>query len=552
MEDIPGAEEQLKLVAGQLSAPDAILEPGVTDDLIRYIENGGSATEVVAMLSENFLGTTHALSTMSSWLEEAGMAKEAVNGLAEQQLSSLLVKHFDATKADNLFMSEDIPEWLEETVAHPMWRDMLTGLVSSHENCYFLKHAATIISEKGYQTGCGGGARRSLTVAEFTAQVGQHVAHILQAIPGISAYEAKVKELADLLCADQHLFIYGTVLLQSASKQRHGHKLRRILQDVLAAGLEKNHDVLQLSLVLSSNPGHQRAVMSLRSMISRQALNPSDITVLNRLYSSSNPPPVELLRQPVFLELLITCLFKPGNVVKPDHLPMYSYLLVYAGCVYESGRQGNHTVNTSELKDCQQRLGIVRAICRRADSSLSDLLAELPVLFPHLSLSIIAMAMMRWCAFTLSKESVFSVVTDTIALPFVILDEIATLHPGKHQEIFDLYVQLTNNTYQTLDTLVQLELKKTLMDRFLHLISLGFVLPVLGYILTCTNESFDRSVLRHFVSELLDMVGPPFSQQFMDALLPVVRNAAVTSSLRVPDGSDPVSAFIAYCQNETA
>ena len=42
-------------------------------------------------------------------------------------------------------------------------------------------------------------------------------------------------------------------------------------------------------------------------------------------------------------------------------------------------------------------------------------------------LAIISMATLRWCAFTLSKESVFSIVTDTIPLPFVILDEVSVV-----------------------------------------------------------------------------------------------------------------------------
>ena len=46
--------------------------------------------------------------------------------------------------------------------------------------------------------------------------------------------------------------------------------------------------------------------------------------------------------------------------------------------------QGGLTVDASQLKDSLQAFSIVRAICRRADSSLSDLLAELPVLFQHL------------------------------------------------------------------------------------------------------------------------------------------------------------------------
>ena len=44
----------------------------------------------------------------------------------------------------------------------------------------------------------------------------------------------------------------------------------------------------------------------------RNALNPADIVQLHRLYNTSDPPPVELLRIPQFLQLLIDALFKPG------------------------------------------------------------------------------------------------------------------------------------------------------------------------------------------------------------------------------------------------
>jgi negative elongation factor C/D len=46
--------------------------------------------------------------------------------------------------------------------------------------------------------------------------------------------------------------------------------------------------------------------------MSRNTLNPADIVQLHRLYSGSDPPPVELIRIPQFLHLLVDALFKPG------------------------------------------------------------------------------------------------------------------------------------------------------------------------------------------------------------------------------------------------
>lgn len=50
---------------------------------------------------------------------------------------------------------------------------------------------------------------------------------------------------------------------------------------------------------------------------------------------------------------------------------------------------------------------------------------------------------------------------------------------------------------------MQLELKKTLLDRMVHLFSKGFVLPVVSYICKCWDkQDTDISLIRHFVTEV--------------------------------------------------
>lgn len=51
--------------------------------------------------------------------------------------------------------------------------------------------------------------------------------------------------------------------------------------------------------------------------------------------------------------------------------------------------------------------------------------------------------------------------------------------------------------------LPQLELKKTLLDRMVHLLSRGYVLPVVGYIRKCLEKlNTDISLIRYFVTEV--------------------------------------------------
>lgn len=49
----------------------------------------------------------------------------------------------------------------------------------------------------------------------------------------------------------------------------------------------------------------------------------------------------------------------------------------------------------------------------------------------------------------------------------------------------------------------QLELKKTLLDRMVHLLSRGYVLPVVSYIRKCLEKlDTDISLIRYFVTEV--------------------------------------------------
>lgn len=46
---------------------------------------------------------------------------------------------------------------------------------------------------------------------------------------------------------------------------------------------------------------YPQALQALNSMLSRNALNPADISVLYRNYSATEPPPLDLIRIPQFL-----------------------------------------------------------------------------------------------------------------------------------------------------------------------------------------------------------------------------------------------------------
>lgn len=161
-------------------------------------------------------------------------------------------------------------------------------------------------------------------------------------------------------------------------------------------------------MALNGAAGHPQACQALTSMLSRNTLNPADITVLFRNYSNSDPPPIDLIRTPQFLgntcfislhtyckltlvvsefcfkfsELLVDALFKPGVKLNPEHKPKYVYLLAYAASVCESvNKKGQKkTINKEELKPTMQAIETVHSICN-VNKGSSELIADIATLY---------------------------------------------------------------------------------------------------------------------------------------------------------------------------
>lgn len=61
------------------------------------------------------------------------------------------------------------------------------------------------------------------------------------------------------------------------------------------------HDVTPITMALNNASGYPQACQALTSMLTRNTLNPADITVLFRIYSAVDPPPIDLIRIPQLL-----------------------------------------------------------------------------------------------------------------------------------------------------------------------------------------------------------------------------------------------------------
>ena len=46
------------------------------------------------------------------------------------------------------------------------------------------------------------------------------------------------------------------------------------------------------------------------------------------------------------------------------------------------------------------------------------------------------------------------------------------------------------------------------------------------------------------ILQVLEMIAPPYSREFIEIFLPIVKNKSITGTLKTPDGKDDVSKFI--------
>jgi negative elongation factor C/D len=154
-------------------------------------------------------------------------------------------------------------------------------------------------------------------------------------------------------------------------------------------------------MALNGAASFPQACEALSSMLSRNALNPADISVLYRNYNLPDPPPIDLIRTPQFLgrydsiellgsiliiiisELLVDALFKPGVKLNPEHKPKYIYLLAYTASVSDTcNRKGpaKRQIVKDELKSTMQAVEKVHTICNLEKGS-TELTAELSTLY---------------------------------------------------------------------------------------------------------------------------------------------------------------------------
>uniref|UniRef100_A0A8C2ZVH2 Negative elongation factor complex member C/D n=1 Tax=Cyclopterus lumpus TaxID=8103 RepID=A0A8C2ZVH2_CYCLU len=521
----------------KFSSKDYIMEPAIFNTLKTYFQSGGSPEHVIQLLSENYSAVAQTVNLLAEWLIQMGVEPAQVQERVENHLKSLLIKHFDPQKADSIFTVEgETPAWLEQMIAHTTWRDLFYKLAEAHPDCLMLNFTVKLISDAGYQGEITSVSTACQQLEVFSRVLRTSLATLLDG--GEENLEKNLPEFAKMVCHGEHTYLFAQAMMSILSQEEQGGSaVRRIGQEVQKSAHERGHDASQITLALGTAAAYPRACQALGAMLSKGALNPADITVLFKMFSSMDPPPVELIRVPAFLDLFMQSLFKPGSKINQDHKHKYIHILAYAASVVETWKKVKRYWSIM-LNKLDTKRWLVRH-----PALLTSCVFEFR--FP-----VVAMGVLKWVDWTVSEPRYFQLQTDHTPVHLALLDEICTCHQLLHPQVLQLLIKLFETEHSQLDVMEQLELKKTLLDRMVHLLSRGYVLPVVGYIRKCLEKlNTDISLIRYFVTEVLDVIAPPYTSDFVQLFLPILENDSIAGTIRTEGDHDPVAEFIAHCKS---
>jgi negative elongation factor C/D len=303
-------------IAKNFSQRDYIMEPSIFLQLKRYFQAGGEPELVIDQLSQNYTATAQMANLLAEWLVAAGMDIQEVQAMVENHLKDMILKSFDPKKADTIFTEEgETPSWLTMLIEHKTWRDLIYRLAEEYPDCLMLNFTIKLISDAGHQSEITSISTAAQQLEVFSRVLKTSITKILAKNPSDGEeWQKSIAELAKMVCFGQHTYIYSQILIHVlAQETKGGANMKRLAQEIQRYALKNGLNVTPITMALYGNAQieHPQACEALSSMLTRNCLNPADINVLYRCYSSNSPPPpIDLIRNPQFLDLLVDSLFK--------------------------------------------------------------------------------------------------------------------------------------------------------------------------------------------------------------------------------------------------
>ena len=541
----PMEQERADLLE-QFQAPDAIMEPKIKANIAQYVRLQGDPADVIHLLSNGYVGYAAMAGIVSDWLVDSGMKQEEVSTLMHAHIENLILQNFNVDRA-NAILTTGKARWLNDMIKYPTWRRMIYHLSQVYPMSPLFNLFIKRICDAEYLDEIAQVNAVANEVDVFSTVVAHSISKLVQ--KSEMELDKSLDDFCRIACQSQHTYLYTQCLLHSAIAG-HPHSaalLKRLTQELQTSASARQREAWLYNLLFTGSTAFPMVVTCLQNILNAREPLLMDVANLHELYSrGSGAPPVELLRVPALFEILISQLFNTQSIqtLPADHLNKCIFLVAYAASARDELTGGNIMgSNTTELKDTIQALE--NAVTTLKETSLHA--SALSVLYETLKFPVVSQGILFWLRSLVCDPSFFSAFNSNIVpAHLALMEQIATHHELLHPSVFSLLKDMFDVQYNV-DPLLVLDLRRMLLDRLLYLLSLGYALPVMQFVLERVRSN-DLTLTIHFVSQALAICSAPFSAQWVESFVKLLTVEEVTASLR-RKGSAMVEALAILCRD---
>ncbi|OQR84623.1 negative elongation factor [Achlya hypogyna] len=566
-----------------LGKTDAIMELDILSSINGFLRSHTDANGpelLVKQLSSSYRGHPEMTRLVSSWLDildapdpaaVAASAPASKDGwedpdtLTYSYLKASIVERYDPKLLSNVLSDSVVePAWLKSMLQDHKWRLMLIELAEKHSSCGLLQYAIRRISEAGHHKEIASITNANVFFSVFNAIV----TDMLQRMPAAAVDEVRddVAALEKMCSHAAYSYVYTQdVLLQLDSRLRARPdaaalraKIDRLRQELHAGVLAKHgvRKVLPFYVLKRATVAQAFPVLAqaMDLMYRERKVSAACAELLKTVYERPSPPPVAHLREVAVLEKLTDALFHPYESIGEAHRAACAYVLAYAGSVVD-GRSlldtQPATLTPPPLEAIVTALVEASAICK-SETTLSYNMHEseaVEKLQRAMETPVVAMGVLHWLSRLLESKSFLNGPFLHACFPVFLklLRHDVELHMVQWPTVFRVLVKALMCQPESNPVKV-LELKRETLRCMVHLMTCGYVLPVLHFILRST-DALDQALLRNFVQLVHARIAAPFSDRFVGEWTKVLVHPKVLLALKScpTDTKAKLAHFATYC-----
>ncbi|CAJ0747851.1 21784_t:CDS:10 [Entrophospora sp. SA101] len=502
----------------KLSGPDAL------DTLIEYITLTQDTKGVFDILSSYYIGTPSKIKYMKQLYDLYVKDETDPQNIMHEVLKEIVIENYDNEKMDNALKndSEDLNPVLK-LIDKPFWRKTIYDLSDKYPDSYFLNSVIQRIADKGYTDEIKNLKSASAYVSVYSKVILNQF-KILLLKDDDASLNVEIPELMKTVSLNPHTYIFVQALIKRIIQSMNGYAFRRIYKELekgITRVINKDHVHILRTLVMA--PPAQ-----ISSAIAKIPLTPGDVVALHKSYSSPNPPPPVFLRDPQLLYFILNAIYVPSEQnknFKQDLKEKYLYLAAFAASAKDLP---DGTIDTSKVNDTLITLKKLETTVTRRGVTGVEFNSVVKDFLEYMDKPVASMGIIFWIRHVLRDTSFYEkhFKQNEVPVPHLILEEIAYRHSYQRNHIFNAFKgDLELDSLKVTPEMMFL-IRQQLLDRFLYLVQLGFVMQVLQY-MESMIKGLDERLLFYFVRKLIQMSGPPYNDQFYGSVLRLLEPVSV-------------------------